>query len=79
MGGVAASVRLRMAVDKGVRVVGISLVRVEHGREASRHECRNYEASKERPPRELHVSSDYGCNQKEPSSRRRFGRDIFQM
>jgi hypothetical protein len=55
MSGVAASVRLHMPVDNRVRVISISLVRVEHRRETSRYERGNDEAGEERTPREAHV------------------------
>jgi hypothetical protein len=44
-----------MPVDNGVRMIGISLVRVERRRDASEHERWNQEAGEERAPRELHA------------------------
>jgi len=55
MSGVADSVRVGVPVDNRARMIRIRLVRVEHGRDASRQQCWNDEAGDERTPRELHV------------------------
>ena len=52
---VAISVRPRMPVNNRVRVIGVSLMRVECRGDASRHERRNDEAGENRTPREVHV------------------------
>ena len=55
MSEVAGKVRVGMPVDNRVRMIRISLMRVEHGRDASRQQRWNDEAGDERTPRELHV------------------------
>jgi|KBSSwiStaDraftv2_1062776.scaffolds.fasta_scaffold14611_6 hypothetical protein len=55
MSGVADSVRVGVPVDNRARMIRIRLVRVEHGRDASRQQCWNDEAGDERTPRKLHV------------------------
>lgn len=55
MSEMSAGVRVSVPVDNRMRMILISLVRVQHGRDASQHECRDDDAGDKRRPRELHV------------------------